>query len=563
MYVGMVLVAEFTKEEEEDSCYSKKSVQYKRKLQGLSKRVLLHKWKIPSVWPRLYAESLSCSPTGVSPSQKGLVLGCYVRHGDRTGETLTLTKTASKFNDIVKGKLLEQLKAAKPPPAKCEVRTFFGLDTEFPYVSVVGLDDGCLGYNEREGINDEMECVRNAAALGTKSLLNFDLQKIYLESFESAQNSAEGASMGMWSYDELKSRENKKALPKIELYDSCDWYEWQIGLQKGAAQNLTRQLQDIPANLLTPKSFARQAVTLLSNQGIDVIVRAKRFMESRKMNGLLAVSSGSCEEPQLLECTYEGCDMNAPPIVLIAPGLTYNSGGLGSLRTCSLQKYVRGEVSGAACLISVLRAVSALELKLNIKAFIPLSENIIGSGAMEPGAVVDMKKLTVLVKDTAKANQLIVADVLTMIASDSCYKPHMLLDLGPYSDRTEVWTTQAVGAFTSNDSLMESLRAAAMKTGDRVWRLPLWKQASVQMTSAAQEVDVVNSMPIFGGFAMQAAAFLQQFVPLAVPWLHLEIGGLLRTNGLDAAYLAPGMSGRPTRTLIELLGQMTCPQPTK
>ncbi|XP_050426687.1 cytosol aminopeptidase-like [Adelges cooleyi] len=475
-----------------------------------------------------------------------------------TGETLTFTPTASRFNDSLGGKLMEQLRYAKPPPARGDVRTFYGLDQTYPYVSVVGLDDGCLGYNEKEGIDEQKETVRNAAALGIRSLQNFDVQKIYLESFESAESSAEGASMGMWAYQDLKSRQNWKNMPKLELYDSCDWTGWQIGLQKGSAQNLTRQLQEIPANLLTPKAFARNAVTLLSNQGIDLQVRGKHFMESRNMNALLAVASGSCEEPQLLEATYEGCDIDVPPVVLIAPGLTYNSGGLGSLRSCEDQRHSRGEISGAATLVAVLRAVSALKLDINLKVIIPLAEHVIGSGSLEPGAVLMTKSTkTVLVTDTVKANQLIVADVMSMVGMSDCYNAKMIIDIGPYVDSSEIWSSLALGVFTKNPSLMESIKAAAMHTGDRVWRLPLWKQSTVHVQSANQ-ADLVNSSKHFGANSMQAAAFLQEFVPQNVPWMHLDISGLLKTTGRDAAYLAEGMSGRPTRTLIELLAQMTC-----
>ncbi|XP_050528131.1 cytosol aminopeptidase-like [Daktulosphaira vitifoliae] len=526
----------------------------------LTKCLLLRNCKV--LWKRFMSGSLSCNPTGITPSQKGLVLGCFANKNDKTGESLSFTDAAKTFNNHVNGKLLKQLMSAKPPPARGEVRTFFGLDDTYPYVSVVGLDDGCIGYNDVEGIDEKKECIRDAAAIGVKSLLKFELQKIYLETFSCAESSAEGASIGMDAYNDHKSKNNVKDLPKIDMYESCNWTGWQIGLQKGSAQNLTRRLQLTPANMLTPIMFAQNAVKLLSNLGVDLQVRGKRYIKTRKMNALLAVSKGSCEEPQFLEATYEGCDLNADPIVLVAPGITYNSGGLGSLRSCEEQKMVRGEMSGAASLIAVLRAVSAMKMRLNLKVYIPLAENLIGSGALEPGAVITTEKeKTIVVDSTAKVNQLVVADVLTNIVSNKCYTPKMLLDLGPYCSRSELWSTQAVGVFTRNNSLMQSIKVASMHTGERVWRLPLWRQSTVH-TRSCMEADISNYTPVFGGPAMQAAAFLQEFVPDHIPWVHLEIGGQLITNGLDAAYLAPGFSGRPTRTLIELLGQIACEDPS-
>lgn len=43
----------------------------------------------------------------------------------------------------------------------------------------------------------------------------------------------------------------------------------------------------------------------------------------------------------------------------------------------------------------------------------------------------------------------------------------------------------------------------------------------------------------------------QEFVP-PVDWMHLDIAGVMGPN-YENAYLGKGMTGRPTRTLIEFL----------
>lgn len=51
------------------------------------------------------------------------------------------------------------------------------------------------------------------------------------------------------------------------------------------------------------------------------------------------------------------------------------------------------------------------------------------------------------------------------------------------------------------------------------------------------------------GGACTAAAFLREFV--TVPhWAHLDIAGVM-SNKDEVPYLRKGMSGRPTRTLVE------------
>ena len=56
-----------------------------------------------------------------------------------------------------------------------------------------------------------------------------------------------------------------------------------------------------------------------------------------------------------------------------------------------------------------------------------------------------------------------------------------------------------------------------------------------------------------GGGSCTAAGFLREFAGNG-PWLHLDIAGVMGPTE-DAPYIAPGMTGRPTRTLIQFLQQ--------
>lgn len=59
-----------------------------------------------------------------------------------------------------------------------------------------------------------------------------------------------------------------------------------------------------------------------------------------------------------------------------------------------------------------------------------------------------------------------------------------------------------------------------------------------------------SNPPFFrSGGACTAAAFLREFVT-APHWAHLDIAGVM-SNKDEIPYLRKGMSGRPTRTLVE------------
>lgn len=56
-----------------------------------------------------------------------------------------------------------------------------------------------------------------------------------------------------------------------------------------------------------------------------------------------------------------------------------------------------------------------------------------------------------------------------------------------------------------------------------------------------------------GGGSCTAAAFLREFVPKDTPWVHVDIAGVM-INCSDQPYgTAKGMTGRPTRTLVDFV----------
>lgn len=57
--------------------------------------------------------------------------------------------------------------------------------------------------------------------------------------------------------------------------------------------------------------------------------------------------------------------------VLIGKGITYNSGGL-CLKQCNKQRFMRGDMGGAACVVAACRAVAGLQLPINIRALVSL-----------------------------------------------------------------------------------------------------------------------------------------------------------------------------------------------
>lgn len=49
---------------------------------------------------------------------------------------------------------------------------------------------------------------------------------------------------------------------------------------------------------------------------------------------------------------------------------------------------------------------------------------------------------------------------------------------------------------------------------------------------------------------------LQEFAPPG-DWIHMDIAGVMKSNGEDSLYISRGMSGKPTRALVQLISNLS------
>lgn len=142
------------------------------------------------------------------------------------------------------------------------MRTFYGLTQDLPIVAVVGLGPNNAGINELEELDEKNENIRAAIASGVRSLRDLGaIDEVDVDSCDNATSAAEGAALGLYYFDELKSAALKKPQIKLNLIqnDVSDEQKWNLGCMNAAGQNLCRSLEENPANIMTPTAFAKIA----------------------------------------------------------------------------------------------------------------------------------------------------------------------------------------------------------------------------------------------------------------------------------------------------------------
>jgi leucyl aminopeptidase len=363
----------------------------------------------------------------------------------------------------------------------------------------------------------------------------------------------EGSLLGLYQYTPYKTvgREDFKEMEQLNIIaDEKDLSVIESAIKKAQiitqAVYFARDLISAPANEMTPSIMAQKARDISRKKNVSCKVLDKATMKEMGMNALLAVASGSNEEPKFIILEYKGGKKSAAPIVLVGKGLTFDSGGI-SIKPADKMDEMKTDMSGGAAVMGAVMAAAGLQLPLNIVGLIPATENMPSGSACKPGDILkSYSGKTIEVLNTDAEGRLILADAL---AYASKYKPEAVIDVATLTGACIIALgDDVIGMLGTDDKLKSEINRAAQTTGELVWELPLWESYHEQIKS-----DIADYKNTGGRAAgtITAAAFLSKFAPDA-PWVHLDIAGPAYTNK-DKTYIPKGASGVAVRLLVEFL----------
>jgi len=363
------------------------------------------------------------------------------------------------------------------------------------------------------------------------------------------QAAAEGAVLAAWRFVELKKPQDEPhvQVERADLFGE-DGAELAEGARVGAviaeAQNLARTLQSRPGNLATPSHLAAEARRVAEAHGLACTVFDEARMKKEGMHAILAVSRGSEEEARLIVLEHRGGAEGEAPLVLVGKGLTFDAGGI-SIKPAPGMEDMKFDMSGGAAVIAAMQAVAALGVKANVVGIVPSSENLPSGTAVKPGDIIQtLGGKTVEVINTDAEGRLILADALAWGAR---MKPAAMVDCATLTGAVVISLGRHAAAVMGNDeTLVEELRAAGARSGERCWPLPLWPEYAKQLDS--EYADLMNVGGREGG-SITAAAFLKEFVG-DTKWAHLDVAGTAYGDG-KLPYQRKGGYGFPMRLLVD------------
>ncbi|MFL5512071.1 MAG: leucyl aminopeptidase [Gemmatimonadales bacterium] len=368
---------------------------------------------------------------------------------------------------------------------------------------------------------------------------------------EAAQATAEGLAQGAWQYNEMKRRDDESKKPQLErvdilLTESSDSMREgnRLGAAIGAGQTFARGIQVLPGNICTPTYLANVARELAQRHGFEITVLDKAAIIREKMGALMSVAQGSAEEPRFIALEYKGAQ--GPPVVLIGKGVTFDTGGI-SIKPAQNMEDMKYDMSGAAAVLGTFEALGLLKPKVHVVGLIPSTENMPSGTAVKPGDVVTSHLgKTIEIINTDAEGRLILCDALSYARR---YQPAAVIDIATLTGAIVVALGHtAAGVMGSDEGLIEEVRAAGEKAGERVWPLPLWEDYRELMKSDIADVKNSGGRP---AGSISAGWFLREFVD-GFPWAHLDIAGTAYTDREEPTRVK-GPTGMGVRLFTEFV----------
>jgi len=369
-----------------------------------------------------------------------------------------------------------------------------------------------------------------------------------LDPKESAKAITEGIFLGGYKFDKYKTKKSHNA-DLFEIVETNQDIISQIedGIKEGSAiasaTNFARDLINEPAMVVNPAKLAEIALEI---KGIDTTVIQGKDAKKMGMGAFYAVGQGSENESKFIHMKYQPKNPRKK-VAIIGKGVTFDSGGL-DIKPASSMREMKGDMSGAACVLGLMTYAKELNLDIEIHGIIAAVENMPSGNSYRPGDILTaLNGKTIEVDNTDAEGRLTLADALSYASN---LKVDEIIDIATLTGACCVALGQEAAAILGNNQeFIDKLTKSADAAGERFWQMPMYEEHLTMLKSDV--ADLKNTGGRYAG-TMTAAVFLKEFVT-SQAWAHIDIAGCAITDK-EIRGLSKGPSGAGVRSLLYYLG---------
>jgi leucyl aminopeptidase len=368
---------------------------------------------------------------------------------------------------------------------------------------------------------------------------------------------AEGALLGAYAFTAYKADAGKvsPAVTNVHITTSAKIGRKVLDALNHSAEavSLVKDLVNTPANDLYPETMVDRVRGAVAGLPIAVTVWDEKKLARDGFGGILGVGQGSTRPPRMMKLSYRP-DGATSHLSLVGKGITFDTGGL-SLKTPAGMVGMKYDMTGAATVAGVIRAIAQNEWRIRVTAWLAIAENMPSGQATRPNDVLTMHGgTTVEVLNTDAEGRLVLADALVAASAEH---PDLIIDVATLTGAATVALgTRHTGAMGSADDISR-LVEVARERGENIWPMPIPDESRALLTS--EIADIANAKPgNTAGGMLVGAAFLRDFVGKTakdggaprLPWIHLDIASTANNAGGAFGFTGTGPTGTTVRSLI-------------
>lgn len=296
--------------------------------------------------------------------------------------------------------------------------------------------------------------------------------------------------------------------------------------------NLARSLAMLPSNVLDPRGYGTRIEKLAREHGFKTRFYSAAELKRMGAGAFTAVdqanprSAGGIWKVQYLP--RKGSQRKRPRIALVGKGLCFDTGGY-DIKVGGGMVTMKGDMQGSAVALGTLVAAHALELDVELTAYLAVTENHVSpTGFKADDVVTALNGLSIEIVNTDAEGRMVLSDALTLASRE---KPDLVLDFATLTgSAVRAIGTKYSAGFTNREELHEPIRVSGERSGERIWTFPTDETFTDQLESKIAD----TKQCLKGGTAdhILAACFLQKFVEPGVPWVHIDLSASENDGGI-------------------------------
>lgn len=326
------------------------------------------------------------------------------------------------------------------------------------------------------------------------------------------QSAAMSWQLGAYAFSRYKAPKREAAELMIAPNDAA-----RHGLLLAQVIADTRDLVNTPAEHLGPAELATAVQQVAQAHGARFRQTVGDDLLKAGFPAIHAVGRAATQAPRLIELNWGR--PKAPRITLVGKGVCFDSGGL-DIKSPEGMRQMKKDMGGAANALGLAALIMSLKLDVRLQLLIPAVENAIAGNAYRPGDVIPTRAgLHIEIGNTDAEGRVILCDALAYGAES---EPELLIDLATLTGAARVALGGQLPALFCRDmALARELVDRSLALHDPLWHLPLWRDYHPGIESDIADIVNTGRGPQAG--AINAALFLDDFVPAGIPWLHIDL----------------------------------------